>query len=426
MKEQTHETNLCPRTPEIRRNLTQSKAMDIREMIRFLAINGNNGNAELAASKTRTRCARFWYFLAKIFGKRLAIKTLPWLFRTGLKWQIRWYLCGCDVVTTSRIEDNRKYARPKRSVYHLPLACDHDQFRIFDQDTSNFIKQVNAALCKSNEPLTEHAANELRRFTANSEGRRPVLYIGRLSREKNIYFLLEACKKVCNDYGLKERVCFLFVGTGIAQRDATNQLPGRSFATGLVPNWFLPSIYNLIRQKSGFFVSASDTETFGITHEEATACGVPVIAMERGTRKHVFVPGDIVGGSPVESDSNISSAIDVIQKQSHGGNADYAIGLNGLVIPDYCGERPMPTLSETDSRRNRILESLAAAIFLMSSLPENVLQRMSKHAAAFSQKAQYTWAETWSLLRKVYEGTPPNDSAYRQVIEPKEHLWERG
>jgi glycosyltransferase involved in cell wall biosynthesis len=394
-------------------------------------IRESSQSTTLAESGTRSVRSRrswrvvftlFWYTLAQPFhwmGKRESlIGFLSKAIQGFLKLEIAFYLQCCDAIIIQRAEDRSRYGKLKPPVYRLPLGCDASRFRPFDPNVQHFAEAVETELLKGN--LSSSSAEALCGFAKEGKGlgQRPIMYVGRLSSEKNIDVLADAYDKVLCCDNLADQVHLLLVGAGDAADRISRRFGERVTVTGLVPNALLPWVYNLARQRSGYFVSASDTETFGLTFAEAVACGVPIIAMHKGTRHHVLVPGDKLGGSDQQEDEMIAQTVANLSAGTGRDNSAYRIGLNGLVIPDYSQNRGLSVLAEAKSKAT---ESLAAAMGLMGRLPEEVLQRMSSHALRFSKATNLDWSVTWSLMRKLYA---EEYTAYKQTIAGTVHDWD--
>jgi glycosyltransferase involved in cell wall biosynthesis len=377
------------------------------------------GSVRSRRSAWRGLLTLFWYALAKPFhwmGKReILISFLSRVIQRLLKLEIAFYLQCCDAIIIQRPEDKSRYGKLRPPIYRVPLGCDPFQFYFFDPSVQHFADAVELERIKGN--LSSSSAQALCGFAKEGEdlGKRPIMYVGRLSSEKNIDVLADAYDKVrCCD-NLADDVHLLIVGAGEAADRISKRFGEDVTVTGLVPNFLLPWVYNLVRQRNGYFVSASDTETFGITFAEAVACGVPIIAMHKGTRQHVLVPGDKLGGSDQQEDEMIAKAVANLSAGVGQVASTYRIGLNGLVIPDYSQNRGLSVVAEAKSKAT---ESLAAAMSLMGRLPEEVLQRMSSHALRFSKATNLDWSVTWRLMRKLYAG---EYTAYKQIIARTVH-----
>lgn len=361
----------------------------------------------------------FWYGAAKLadaLGKRsAAVKLISDIFRGLLRGQIPAYLNHCDAVTISRPEDVSRYT-PRCPVWEVPSTCDLKKFKVHFPLIDEFLSEVDTRRCTGE--LSEPAAAQLKRFVTDPAiaSKRPILYVGRLSDEKNISFLIHSYARLLYGERMRNRIHFVFIGSG-EKAEVIKEAFGESVTvTGLVPNDLLPNVYNLIRQRHGYFISASDTETYGITHEEASACGVPIVAMHRGTRTHVFCPGDYIGNVVLEEDGLLTQAVAALACK----RAEVFIpGLNGVVIPDYSGGIGLSLLPENHSSRAAAVESLYQAMRLMAILPEHAMARMAGHAAEFTMKSKLDWPLSWRLLsRGVYPG---NRQAHADIYAPRAH-----
>lgn len=116
-----------------------------------------------------------------------------------------------------------------------------------------------------------------------------LLYLGRISKEKNIEEILEAMP----DYmSTRPQVKFLIIGGGpemevLKQKTAEKNLQGRIIFTGPKP-WDEIGLYY---QLGDVFVSASQSETQGLTYIEAMAAGLPVVAKRDKCLEDILIPG---------------------------------------------------------------------------------------------------------------------------------------
>lgn len=126
---------------------------------------------------------------------------------------------------------------------------------------------------------------ELRRRWAIPEGRVVLLYLGRLAKEKNLERLVDqlaACRR--RDASL------LLVGDGPDREETLDYARGKGLDviyTGMVPHDEVPDYYRL----GDLFVTASTSETQGLTYFEALAAGLPVLC-----RKDPCVDGVVENG----------------------------------------------------------------------------------------------------------------------------------
>ncbi len=116
-----------------------------------------------------------------------------------------------------------------------------------------------------------------------------LLYLGRISREKNIAEIIEAMPEYM---GTRNQVKLLIVGGGpemerLKQYVADINMQKRIIFTGPQP-W---DNIGLFYQLGDVFVSASQSETQGLTYIEAMAAGLPVVAKKDKCLENILIPG---------------------------------------------------------------------------------------------------------------------------------------
>jgi 1,2-diacylglycerol 3-alpha-glucosyltransferase len=126
-----------------------------------------------------------------------------------------------------------------------------------------------------------------RRTLGLAAGDRILLYVGRLDREKNLAFLLDAVARVS-----APPVRLLLVGRGTQAETLRRMAVARGIAErvelrGGVPPEALPPYY----RAADLFVFASTTETQGLAVLEAMACGTPVVAVRASGVEEVVIEG---------------------------------------------------------------------------------------------------------------------------------------
>ncbi|OGF53024.1 MAG: hypothetical protein A2Z21_08420 [Candidatus Fraserbacteria bacterium RBG_16_55_9] len=109
------------------------------------------------------------------------------------------------------------------------------------------------------------------------EGERLLLCAGRLSREKNVSFLLQAFPRALRRLpGLK----LIIVGDGPARGELEREARELGIAAQVIFTGYLPWVTLIDYYKSAdLFVYASKTEAQGIVFVEALASGLPVVAV---------------------------------------------------------------------------------------------------------------------------------------------------
>lgn len=122
-----------------------------------------------------------------------------------------------------------------------------------------------------------------------------LIYIGRVSQEKNIEEIIRAMPDYMNS---RKSVKFIIVGSGPALEKLKDMVKQSGLEEGFVFTGSQPwDTIGLFYQLGDVFVSASQSETQGLTYIEAMASGLPVVAkkdkclediLEQGSNGYAF------------------------------------------------------------------------------------------------------------------------------------------
>ena len=112
-----------------------------------------------------------------------------------------------------------------------------------------------------------------------------MLFVGRLAQEKNVPFLIDVIEK-CSDKNIK----LLIVGYGPDEEKYRSEVKKRNLQdritfTGKVSWKDMPNYYHV----ANAFITASTTETQGLTVIEALAASIPVICIDDDAFKSVII-----------------------------------------------------------------------------------------------------------------------------------------
>lgn len=116
-----------------------------------------------------------------------------------------------------------------------------------------------------------------------------ITFLGRIAKEKSIEVIIDAMKEIVKE---NDNVLCLIVGGGPQLEELKNLVKDDHISkyvifTGPKPGNEVPSYYHL----SNIFVSASITETQGLTYIEAMASGIPAIARYDQNLENVIING---------------------------------------------------------------------------------------------------------------------------------------
>lgn len=162
-----------------------------------------------------------------------------------------------------------------------------------------------------NPPVKEISRDSARKMMGAREGERALLYVGRISREKNITLLLDAVAQVMKN---RSDTRLWMVG------DGPDRLPAQKYAralgigdrvkfVGAVPREQVDMYY----AGSDLFVFASTTETQGLVIGEAMTHGLPAVAARGGGASDNISDGEtgiIVGSSVAQIADAIEHLLD--------------------------------------------------------------------------------------------------------------------
>lgn len=135
-------------------------------------------------------------------------------------------------------------------------------------------------------PSNLDTINELKN-TLNIKNEFIILYVGRVAEEKSIDVIIKALPEVVKE---NNNIRFVVVGDGPGKNDLiklTNKLKLSEYINyvGKVPSDDVPKFYHI----ADCFVSASTTETQGITYIEALSSGTITFASDREVVKDVVI-----------------------------------------------------------------------------------------------------------------------------------------
>ncbi|MFH0729525.1 MAG: glycosyltransferase [Pseudomonadota bacterium] len=209
-----------------------------------------------------------------------AIEEVAWRF-------ILWYYDQMDIIyapsESTRAELTEKGIRRDKIVLY-PRGIDIDRFHP-SRKTG----------------ITPHGFSELKGIK--------LLYVGRISTEKNLHHLSNAFKSLITRYSVfnQPKASLVVVGDGPYLSEMKKQLAGYPcLFTGYVSGEPLSVIY----AASDLFVFPSTTDTFGNVVLEAQASGLPVIVTDQGGPCENIEPnvtGIIIPGN---DDASLMEAID--------------------------------------------------------------------------------------------------------------------
>lgn len=227
----------------------------------------------------------------------------------------------------------RKLGVPVLATYHTNLAayCAHYGFAKLENPTWAYRRRLHnqcaLTLCPSPSTASQlirrgfervgvwprgvdsvlfrpdRRSSDWRRGVTGTEGGHIVLYVGRLSHEKNLSMLVDAFRVL----GRRD-THFVLVGDGPARPDLQRQLTGQRVTfTGYLRGEELATAY----ASADVFAFPSETETFGQVVFEAMASGLPVVARAAEGVCDLVTHGETGYLAPTNDPAQFAAAIEL-------------------------------------------------------------------------------------------------------------------
>ena len=200
-----------------------------------------------------TMIPEYMHYFVK-YEKLQKSKFIKKIFKKSAWSYLRWFYNKCDhvVAPTDKIEQTLKRHGIKNSITVIPTGIK--------------INPVKAS------------KSRLREKYGIGRRERIILHVGRITKEKNIGFIINSLKGLMKKY---DNTRILITSDGpykerLAENVKNLGLKTRVTFTGYLPSQVLQEFYKL----SDVFVMASRTETQGIVLLEAAMIGLPIVALD--------------------------------------------------------------------------------------------------------------------------------------------------
>jgi len=178
----------------------------------------------------------------------------------------------------------------KVSLVIVPTTKIKNVLEGYDIEKSIRIIPTGISLDQHKKRITEEARRAKRESLGISEDDTVLINLGRLGTEKNLDELVELFGKALSK---NDKLKFLIVGDGPAKKDLEKQakslgIEDHVIFTGMVPPTEVQEYYQL----GDIFVSASISETQGLTYIEAAANGMPLLCRQDDCLTDVIKTGE--------------------------------------------------------------------------------------------------------------------------------------
>ncbi len=206
----------------------------------------------------------YTHYIKKYISKEDRAKKLAQLYS---KFSVR----GAEelIVPTEKVAELMKRYDVKPDINVIPTGIDLSRFSARD---------------------TIEQKNKLKKVLGIPKDNKVILYLGRISQEKNIEEIMDYLDRYMNRYG---NVSFLVVGDGpyksaLEKRAKLMKHRKQMIFAGAKPWDEITHYYQI----ADVFVSASTSETQGLTYIEALSSGIPVVARKDECLEGVLLQGE--------------------------------------------------------------------------------------------------------------------------------------
>lgn len=262
-----------------------------------------------------SQCEFFSFQFAKRIARRTGtplIHTYHTLYEQYVSYVIRSERLGKTMVrqiSRKRLKKVDKIIAPTEKV--------EDALRGYGMNNEIHVVPSGIALEQHNSRMQEEERREKRRALGIPDGNQVLLNLGRLGTEKNLEELLDFFAAALVD---NFNLTFLIVGDGpdkmnLERMAVELDVDSHVIFTGMVP----PSEVQEYYQLADVFVSASTSETQGLTYIEAAANGLPLLCRKDPCLNAVIKDG--VNGYEYDSIDEFIAKLNLIMENSEWRNS---------------------------------------------------------------------------------------------------------
>jgi glycosyltransferase involved in cell wall biosynthesis len=196
-----------------------------------------------------------------------AIEELMWKY-------ISWYYEQLDFIyvpSRSTGDELEKKGIPSEKIRLIPRGIDIDRFHPAKRDLQFLKRYIPARQCQA--------------MAGGDDAHLALLYVGRVSKEKNLPLMVEVFKSLTK---IMDNVSMIVVGRGPYLKIMQKELKGTPcYFTGYLRGKRLETLY----ASCDLFVFPSSTDTFGNVVLEAQSSGLPVVVTDSGGPQENMLPG---------------------------------------------------------------------------------------------------------------------------------------
>ena len=201
---------------------------------------------------------------------------------------------------------------------------------------------------------SDETADKISDMKAFAHGRRIIINVGRLSKEKGQIYLIRAFSKIACDM---QDVCLCIVGEGDNRAELENAIDHYHLSDKVTLAGFRKNAYDYMKQ-ADVFVLSSIIEGMPNVLLEAKQNGLPVISTECGARERLAPGTDVMYRTTKIDIAKYGILVPLCSENLYDAvNLDDELSLQELIMKDSI-EQMLNDKELADSYRNRNMECL--------------------------------------------------------------------
>lgn len=251
-----------------------------------------------------SQCEFFTFVFARKIAKRLNIPIIH-TYHTLYEYYTH-YFCPNKALGKKIVASVTKFICGRTDCVIAPTGKTADILRGYGVNRKMAVIPTGISLDKLRKDFTRHEYAEMRKQLGIPEDAPVIMTLGRLAKEKEIGFLIWQMVKLQT-----KGIYLLIVGDGPERQKLERQtrelhLEERVHFIGMVPSEEVYKYYRL----GDVFVSASRSETQGLTYIEALSCGLPILCWKDPCLKEVLISEE--NGFYYENEQEFVEKLDII------------------------------------------------------------------------------------------------------------------
>lgn len=251
-----------------------------------------------------SQCEFFTFAFARKIAKRLNIPIVH-TYHTLYEYYTH-YFCPNESLGKKIVALATIFICEKTDCVIAPTRKTEDILRGYEVNTKIAVIPTGISLDRLKKDVTDEECCAKKKQIGIPENAPVIVILGRLAKEKNIAFLIQQMVKL-----QKKGIHLLIVGDGPERQTLeklTRELDLEQMVhfVGMISSEEVYKYYRL----GDVFVSASRSETQGLTYIEALSCGLPLLCWKDPCLEEILISGE--NGFYYENEQEFAKKLDII------------------------------------------------------------------------------------------------------------------